>query len=332
MNHEACSLHTTNLDSPYICPSCCISEKLHGLGLTSKASQLPQTDIAKAMQKRFLKMTGDYSVIIHEVSAFETSFSTGTAVPPDYPNELTYTSRTFMFFQKLPSGMDSTIFCMYVQEYPANQNKGVNDNIVYISYLDSVRVYQPRNQRTACYQECIMSYLYCARLRGFSGGSLWACPPDSKTPNYIFNGVKHRLMETKTLSDWYVALFEKATVQDWLTYNTMFNSYFTDELDTKINFSDIPFCDGDYMTSCLSTLKYNNIVVDNKTLFDPLVLQIRRTSDIENRTSFRFHFNPLTIAEQPLYITRIAPENKVFANRGWFLQYQCLLGLSVSFY
>ena len=56
---------------------------------------------------------------------------------------------------------------------------------MYLSYLDSVKYYEPRQDRTAVYHSMLLAYLAYVKERGFHTAHIWACPP-AKGDDYIF--------------------------------------------------------------------------------------------------------------------------------------------------
>jgi len=73
---------------------------------------------------------------------------------------------------------------MYVQEY-WDDCLGPNRRSAYLSYLDSVRYFDPPELRTLVFHEVILEYMRDLKSRGFLQLVLWACPP-LKGDDYIF--------------------------------------------------------------------------------------------------------------------------------------------------
>lgn len=82
---------------------------------------------------------------------------------------------------------------------------------VYISYLDSVHFFQPREFKTAVYQEVLIGYLEYVKQQGYLFAHIWACPP-SKGDDYIFNchPPEQKIPDINRLQKWYRKMLCKA--------------------------------------------------------------------------------------------------------------------------
>ena len=85
---------------------------------------------------------------------------------------------------------------------------------VYISYLDSVHYFRPKQKRTAFYYEILIGYLEYVKQLGFVYAHIWACPP-SEGDDYIFycHPVEQRVPKPKRLQEWYKTMLEIAVQQ-----------------------------------------------------------------------------------------------------------------------
>jgi hypothetical protein len=142
--------------------------------------------------------------------------SSSPSVPPaspgvvtQYPASFPYRQRVLLLFQRL-DGVDVCLFGLYVQEYGASC-PAPNTGRVYIAYLDSVRYLRPLQARTAVYHELMCAYMANARLRGFVGANIWACPPQ-RGDGYIFHchPLQQRTPDKKRLRAWYIQLLDQS--------------------------------------------------------------------------------------------------------------------------
>lgn len=85
---------------------------------------------------------------------------------------------------------------------------------VYISYLDSVHFFQPRQLRTAVYHEILIGYLEYVKQQGYSWAHIWACPP-SEGDDYIFHchPPEQKIPKPKRLQEWYKKMLDKAIIE-----------------------------------------------------------------------------------------------------------------------
>ena len=84
-------------------------------------------------------------------------------------------SKYVLLFQE-HDGVDVILFGMYLYEH-GHKAPSPNQRCVYVSYLDSVHFFQPRQYRTMVYHEMLIAYIAHIKGRGFHTAMIWACPP-----------------------------------------------------------------------------------------------------------------------------------------------------------
>ena len=141
---------------------------------------------------------------------------------------------------------------LHVQEY-GEESPEPNRRRVYVSYLDSVNLFEPKQYRTTVYHELLIAYLtYVARL-GFLQAHIWACPP-SPGDDYMFHchPPSQKVPNSKRLQGWYKDMLIKAKerkmIHDWCDMQQWF-----DKQRIK-SARQLPYFDGDFWPNQLEQL------------------------------------------------------------------------------
>ena len=124
---------------------------------------------------------------------------------------------------------------------------------MYISYLDSVHYFRPKQKRTALYFEILLGYLEYVKQLGFVYAHIWACPP-SEGDDYIFHchPPEQRVPKPKRLQEWYKTMLEIAIQQRVVVdYKDVLKDCNESGI-TKA--SDIPYFEGDFWSSTMEDL------------------------------------------------------------------------------
>jgi len=254
--HNICVLYNPqNSPDEYICIHCTVQSK------TCFARELRTNELSDALEKRVNKFlrkecdvdTGRITIRVLAASdrvceikpRFKKHF--GSQVPDGYP----YRTKAIFAFQEI-EGVDVVLFGMHVQEYDS-RCPGPNAKRVYVSYLDSVHYFRPKQKRTALYYELLIGYLEYVKQLGFVYAHIWACPP-SEGDDYIFycHPIEQCIPTAERLQEWYKTMFDKALKQKVIdSYQDLFA--YCDE--NKINnVIDLPYFDGDYWQQEIETL------------------------------------------------------------------------------
>ncbi len=124
---------------------------------------------------------------------------------------------------------------------------------MYISYLDSVHYFRPKQKRTALYFEILIGYLEYVKQLGFAYAHIWACPP-TEGDDYIFHchPVEQRVPKPKRLQEWYKTMLDIA-VQQRVVVD--YKDVLKDCNDSGVSrAADIPYFEGDFWSSTIEDL------------------------------------------------------------------------------
>ena len=293
--HQICTLFNGRRDisgdNPFTCPNCMLdqlrkAERKPTVDRPSSqqpASALPKTQLSdfleeylarhlateRAERARMLgkqpdEVPGAEGLCVRVVSCItkqldtKSEFLRAFAPARAYPSSFLYRSKVVIIFQRI-EGVDVCLFCMYVQEYGADQ-PAPNARRIYLSYLDSVKYFRPdimtmrgnEALRTYVYHTLLCGYLDAAKRRGFTSCYIWACPP-LPGDDYIFycHPAKQKTPKSDKLREWYLKMLASARAEGVVV--SLGNLYDELRLDPSGDTSrgmrsavDVPYFDGDY--------------------------------------------------------------------------------------
>mmetsp|Transcript_3745 Transcript_3745/g.10568 ORF Transcript_3745/g.10568 Transcript_3745/m.10568 type:complete len:1130 (-) Transcript_3745:1380-4769(-) len=179
----------------------------------------------------------------------------------NYPTGFPFRQRVIILFQNL-DGVDVCLFVMYVQEY-GPECPGPNANVVYLSYLDSVRYFHPdgvaaagcpnprTSLRTFVYHQLQVGYLAYVKRLGFKQMFIWACPPMAGDDYILYcHPSKQKTPRSDRLRSWYHDMLKDARARGYVAHmSTLWDMYFDGGKDhrmDRISSTFIPYLDGDY--------------------------------------------------------------------------------------
>ena len=185
----------------------------------------------------------------------------GPDTPKNYPTQLLYRSKALVLFQNL-DGAEVLLYCIYVQEFGDDAGCEANKRTAYLSYLDSVRYFEPFSLRTDVYKEILLAYIEDIRNRGFNQITLWSCPPQ-KGDDYIIHvhPDNQKTPRPEMLRDWYLSLLEEAQrrgIVERVVFlvDDYFPSISGNETGADREMTSIPYFEGDYIANqCESEAK-----------------------------------------------------------------------------
>ncbi|CAF3278892.1 unnamed protein product [Rotaria socialis] len=260
--HNICVLYHEHIwPEGYVCKLCVQQYNIKRKDNRYVAHKLTMTDLANALEKRvndFLRNecdpdTGRVTIrvlaasdrVCEVKSRLKNHF--GSQIPAGYP----YRTKAVFAFQEI-DGIDVVLFGMHVQEYDS-RCPAPNARRVYISYLDSVYYFRPKEKRTALYYEILIGYLEYVKQLGIVYAHIWACPP-SEGDDYIFHchPAEQRVPKPKRLQEWYKTMLDKAIDQRVVVDYKDIMKDFTETALNKV--TDIPYFEGDFWTSTIEDL------------------------------------------------------------------------------
>eukprot|EP00892_Ulva_mutabilis_P000524 jgi/Ulvmu1/10472/UM064_0009.1 len=174
-----------------------------------------------------------------------------------YPAHFPYKQKVILLFQRI-EGVDVLLFIVYVQEY-GEDAPAPNKNTVYLSYLDSVRYFQPEGKdaggsqalRTHVYHEVLLAYMDQAVKLGMNAMYIWSCPPVAGDDYVLYcHPSRQKTPKAEKLREWYHSLLEKAELRGLVMFrSTMFDTFLPGGKDHAMMEPTsrlLPYFDGDF--------------------------------------------------------------------------------------
>ncbi|KAK7096829.1 CREB-binding protein-like isoform X2 [Littorina saxatilis] len=250
--HQICALHFEPIWPSFVCQTC-----LNAQGKKRKenkycAKKLPVTKLGMYLENRvnnFLKKKdmGSGEVTIRVLSSYDKITEVKPLMMSKLGDEIQdtfpYRAKAMFAFEEI-DGTDVCFFGMHVQEY-GSACPAPNTRRVYISYLDSVHFFRPRQLRTAVYHEILIGYLEYAKQLGYTMAHIWACPP-SEGDDYIFHchPPEQKIPKPKRLQDWYKKMLDKAIIERVVVD---YKDIFKDAIESNLtSAAEVPYFEGDF--------------------------------------------------------------------------------------
>lgn len=186
---------------------------------------------------------------------FAKAFATGGSV---YPDAASYKQKVVLLFQH-QDGVDMCLFCLYLQEY-GDDCAPPNNRVVHVSYLDSIKYFQPEKMsaagmgvalRTMVYHDILLGYFQYAKSLGYCALHIWACPPMAGDDYILYcHPGKQKIPRSDRLREWYLTMLRRGKNEGIITHiSNLLDTYFEGGKDHRIerpSILELPYLDGDY--------------------------------------------------------------------------------------
>eukprot|EP00595_Chromulina_sp_UTEXLB2642_P000207 CAMPEP_0196761116 /NCGR_PEP_ID=MMETSP1095-20130614/243_1 /TAXON_ID=96789 ORGANISM="Chromulina nebulosa, Strain UTEXLB2642" /NCGR_SAMPLE_ID=MMETSP1095 /ASSEMBLY_ACC=CAM_ASM_000446 /LENGTH=1717 /DNA_ID=CAMNT_0042110239 /DNA_START=347 /DNA_END=5501 /DNA_ORIENTATION=- len=278
--HQICGLfngrRNTGDDVHFVCPNCLMEKRrkaapneviISTSSKKMKANDLPHCNMSQFIEKRiYERLEIAYNetaqkrgikyeevekcpdIFLRQVSCYDKNQHVREGVldrykHKNYPAEFPCRTKCVILFQNI-DGQDVILFGMYVYEY-GHKCPQPNQRRVYISYLDSVHYFRPKQYRTLVYHEILISYLDYVKARGFHTAHIWACPPQ-KGDDYILyvHPADQKTPRPDKLRNWYQDMLNACQARGIVSEITDIHSEFL--ADPSYDATVLPYFEGDY--------------------------------------------------------------------------------------
>lgn len=217
------------------------------------ANSLPTTILSTKIEKRVKSYLQEQNVLARVHIRIVATCKKKTVVKNEMRSEFVsidfypYQAKTLLAFVEI-NGNDVCFFAAYLQEY-GSDCPPPNTRRIYISYIDSVNLFEPKQYRTMVYNEILLGYMEHARALGYTALHLWACPPQKGDDYVFYSHPPAQLIPSQArLEKWYKTVFARGK-EAGIIEN--FRNLTEDDIST---ISDLPYFDGDFWTNVLEDI------------------------------------------------------------------------------
>ncbi|KAK0412000.1 hypothetical protein QR680_005972 [Steinernema hermaphroditum] len=263
--HRICAMHSKEITpEAFECQNCRKARKMPEPENIFTAKKLPQCFLSDHIESRVKQLivrkcgprvAGRNQVLVRVLCSTDKEFEVKPLMKqlcgPDFPEKFPYRQKAIFAFQVV-DGAEICFFGLYVHEY-GSECPDPNKRCVYMSYLDSVNFFQPRDLRTDVYHEIILGYLEYARNLGYVNANIWVCPPAEGSNGYIFNcrPQEQKNPDAERLYDWYKKMLDKGIAEKIVSeYKDIWKQARDENL---ANVKALPYFEGDYWPDAIES-------------------------------------------------------------------------------
>jgi hypothetical protein len=242
--HERCVLH--NKSVVFCCKNCRAISTQTIAEMKLSAEDLPTTECDVFIMRHFEKcgLSMPMKLIVRMVSNVEKKLEVKPSIAKYRKNaQITYNNCSLFAFFKTKEGKEISFFGCYFQLYSSNCEAQSNINCAYLSYIDSVNLFNVP-ERSKTYQHLLIALFDYFKLKNFSKIFVWSCPP-KRAIDYIFleKPAGMKIPTPERLVAWYLKLFalskEANVIESFVSVDEFAHTHGWKNLDK------VPYFEGD---------------------------------------------------------------------------------------
>lgn len=261
--HQICVLYVEQIQKNRFVCECCETDSYRKMKLLEEysAKRLVVTKLSQYLEtqvENFLRTEKIVSsrITIRVISSskkmtqvkkqMKERFVTTGKLSESFP----FIAKTIFVFQE-HDGTDVCIFGMHLQEYGSSCPRP-NSRRIYLSYIDSVNYFQPRQFRTYVYYEILLAYLEYVKQLGYMAVHVWACPPPEGDDYLFYRHPKNQKSpDYKRLDEWYSNLLQRGIAKGIVLHSVDFLKKIPKQDDLESLIFETPYFENDFWPNIL---------------------------------------------------------------------------------